>query len=77
VKELISAITPEVLYYETQAWLTKAKQRNLIHRKDYENFLAEIKDIGIKLNNHIKTTRTQTTPKSKLLLRFFLLNKLQ
>lgn len=51
--------------YETQTWLTKAKQRNLINEEDDNTLLSEIKDIGIKLNNHIKTTRNQTTPKSK------------
>lgn len=51
--------------YETQTWLTKAKNRNLISDEDYDSFINEIKNIGIKLNNHIKTTRKQTTQKPK------------
>jgi four helix bundle protein len=51
--------------YETQTWLTKAKQRNLINQADYDVFIQEVKNIGIKLNNHIKTTKSQTSKNAK------------
>jgi four helix bundle protein len=51
--------------YETQTWLTKAKNRNLISNEEYDSFINEIKNIGIKLNNHINTNRKQTTQKPK------------
>ncbi len=41
--------------YETKTWLTKAFSRKLITETDYEYFLKEIKDIGIKLNNYINS----------------------
>lgn len=39
--------------YETQTWLTKANNRKLISETDFDMFMKEIKDIGIKLNNYI------------------------
>ncbi len=39
--------------YETKTWLTKANNRSLISDVDYDSFMKEIKDIGVKLNNYI------------------------
>ncbi|MBK9391231.1 MAG: four helix bundle protein [Bacteroidetes bacterium] len=41
--------------YETKTWLTKAHNRNLIPDESYELFNSEIDNIGIKLNNYIKS----------------------
>jgi len=41
--------------YETKTWLTKAHNRNLIPDDSYESFNMEIDNIGIKLNNYIKS----------------------
>ena len=41
--------------YESKTWLTKAHKRNLISDNDYALFQSEIKIIGIKLNNYIKS----------------------
>jgi four helix bundle protein len=39
--------------YETKCWLTKALNRKLIEETDFEKFLKEINNIGVKLNNYI------------------------
>jgi four helix bundle protein len=39
--------------YETKCWLTKASNRKLIEETDFEKFLKEINNIGVKLNNYI------------------------
>ncbi len=41
--------------YETKTWLTKASNRGLINTKDFEKFKKEINNIGVKLNNYIKS----------------------
>ena len=41
--------------YETKTWLTKAHNRKLIPDEDFEIFNSEIDNIGVKLNNYIKT----------------------
>lgn len=41
--------------YETKTWLTKAKNRNLISKEDFNQFEKEMNTIGIKLNNYIKS----------------------
>lgn len=41
--------------FETKTWLTKALKRGLISNNDFLNFEKEINDLGIKLNNYIKT----------------------
>lgn len=41
--------------YETRTWLTKAHKRNLIDNTDYEKFMINIDNIGIKLNNYINS----------------------
>mgnify|MGYP001085271663 CR=1 FL=1 len=40
---------------ETKTWLIKARNRHLISSSDYENFTKQIDDIGVKLNNYIKS----------------------
>ena len=41
--------------FETKTWLTKAHNRNLIPDESFESFNTEIDNIGIKLNNYIKS----------------------
>ena len=41
--------------YETKTWLIKANYRKLINDSDFESFSKEIDNIGIKLNNYIKS----------------------
>ena len=41
--------------YETKTWLTKAYNRNLIEEEEFKIFQKEINNIGVKLNNYIKT----------------------
>ncbi len=41
--------------YETKTWLIKAHNRNLIPDESFESFNSEIDNIGIKLNNYIKS----------------------
>jgi four helix bundle protein len=41
--------------YETRTWTTKAHNRKLITEEEYKELLAEIHDLGIKLNNYINT----------------------
>jgi len=41
--------------FETKTWLVKAKNRNLLEDQDYELFMQQVDDIGIRLNNYIKS----------------------
>ena len=41
--------------YETQTWLEKALNRNLVSKPQYKELVDKLKDLGIKLNNYIKT----------------------
>jgi len=41
--------------FETKAWLTKAYNRNLVSEEEYYQFDRDIKTIGVKLNNYIKS----------------------
>jgi four helix bundle protein len=41
--------------FETKTWLTKAPNRKLLKTDDFEIFIHEIDNIGIKLNNYIKS----------------------
>ena len=41
--------------YESKTWLTKAHSRKLIDNRDYQDFVKEINNIGVKLNNYIKS----------------------
>lgn len=49
--------------YETKTWLTKAHNRHLLKAEDFETFLKLTDDIGIKLNNYIKSIGK--TPKTE------------
>lgn len=39
--------------YETKTWLTKAHNRGLLAKDNFQSFLEAIDTIGIKLNNYI------------------------
>ena len=41
--------------YETKTWLTKAFNRNLISKDNFNSFQSDINIIGIKLNNYINS----------------------
>lgn len=41
--------------YETKTWLTKAYNRKLLSKEEYQEFYQEINNIGVKLNNYIKS----------------------
>jgi four helix bundle protein len=41
--------------YESKTWLTKARNRNLIHEEMFMKMMFTIDDIGVKLNNYIKS----------------------
>lgn len=41
--------------YETKTWLTKAHKRKLISDESFESLNSEIDNIGVKLNNYIKS----------------------
>ncbi len=41
--------------YETKTWLTNPYNRNLITEEEFKTFQNEINNIGIKLNNYIKS----------------------
>ena len=43
------------LLYETKTWLTKAHNRKLISSENFQIFSHEIENIGIRLNNYIKS----------------------
>ena len=45
--------------YETRTWLTKAHSRGLISEGLFGQFMQKIDDIGIKLNNYIKSIGKQ------------------
>jgi four helix bundle protein len=42
--------------YETKTWLRKSFTRGLITDDDYEYLIKETEDIGIRLNNYIRST---------------------
>lgn len=41
--------------FETKTWLTKAANRGLVDSEEYNKFLNQINDIGVKLNNYINS----------------------
>jgi four helix bundle protein len=41
--------------YETTTWLSTAYKRKLIKESEYNELTTTLKDLGIKLNNYIKT----------------------
>ena len=43
---------------ETQTWLTKARNRNLLLKEKFEELTQLCNSLSIKLNNYIKTLRT-------------------
>jgi len=45
--------------YETKTWLTKAFNRKLISEEEFQYFTKEINNIGVKLNNYIKSIGTK------------------
>ncbi len=45
--------------YETKTWLTKAFNRKLIGEDEFQYFTKEINNIGVKLNNYIKSIGTK------------------
>lgn len=44
---------------ETKTWLTKANCRGLIKNETFTQFVEEINDIGVRLNNYINATYKQ------------------
>ena len=48
--------------FETRTWTIKAHNRNLISDEEYNDLIANILDLGIKLNNYINTIG-KTSPK--------------
>ena len=42
---------------ETQTWLTKASNRNLLSKEKFEELNQLCNSLSIKLNNYIKTTK--------------------
>ena len=49
--------------FETRTWTIKAHNRNLISDEEYNDLIANILDLGIKLNNYINTIgKTSTNP---------------
>jgi four helix bundle protein len=46
--------------YETKTWLKKAHNRKLIRNEDFELFIHEIENIGVKLNNYINSIGKKT-----------------
>ena len=49
--------------YETKTWLVKAHNRKLISDEDFKSFISEIDNLGVKLNNYIKSIGTKSTTK--------------
>jgi len=41
--------------YETKTWLTKANTRMILSNDDFKKLQQQINNIGVKLNNYIKT----------------------
>jgi len=48
--------------YESKTWLIKARNRKLIDDSDYDLLIKQIDDIGIKLNNYIKSIGKSNCP---------------
>jgi four helix bundle protein len=41
--------------FESKTWATKAHQRDLISQEQFDEFMKDIDNIGIKLNNYIRS----------------------
>ena len=52
--------------YETKTWLTKASNRNLITIEEFEKFMKEVNDIGVKLNNYINSIGKKNSEANKI-----------
>ncbi|QRR02650.1 four helix bundle protein [Dyadobacter sandarakinus] len=50
--------------YETKTWLTKAHNRNLINKQNFEYLINLCNTLALKLNNYIKTIGKATSPGS-------------
>jgi len=48
--------------YETRTWLTKAHNRRLVTDEVFREFMTEIDNIGVKLNNYIKSIGKRQKP---------------
>jgi len=48
--------------YETRTWLTKANNRGLITDEVFREFMTEMDNIGVKLNNYIKSIGKRQKP---------------
>jgi len=48
--------------YETRTWLTKTHNRGLITDEVFREFMTEIDNIGVKLNNYIKSIGKRQKP---------------
>jgi four helix bundle protein len=49
--------------YETKTWLTKAYNRKLISENVFNEFINDINNLGVKLNNYIKSIGKQESLK--------------
>ena len=47
--------------YETRTWLTKAHNRGLITGELFNQLMKEVDDIGVKLNNYIRSIGNKKT----------------
>ena len=41
--------------FETKTWIKKAYNRELIDKKNFQSLIEQLDDIGVKLNNYVKT----------------------
>jgi four helix bundle protein len=49
--------------FETKTWLTKAKNRGLIHEETFSELSGLIDDISVKINNYIKSVGKEKASK--------------
>ena len=47
--------------HETKTWLTKAHNRKLISDEAFNSFISDIDNIGVKINNYIKSIGKKKT----------------
>lgn len=47
--------------YEAKTWLVKSHNRKLLSDESFQLFIDYIEDLGIKLNNYIKSTRNTSS----------------
>lgn len=40
---------------ETKTWITKAKNRSLITLEEFDQYILDIDDLGVRLNNYINS----------------------